>query len=165
MAAVGETDDHVVSAASESADGGVVANRDAGAGEGVVQRTGEGARGNHVAEGRLAVFFGAQQGAAEAALVGYVDGLDGGGRQLGPHAEAFEGQPGAVGQGQHTRVLARCAAGAGVHQQDVEARVLQGQRQRHAHRAGADDHEVMSLHPSAPPSRLRCRPRSWGWRW
>ena len=117
----------------------------------VAERSGEGAGADHVAQGRLAVFMGVEHGAAEPALLGDVDGLDGRGGQLRPDAQALQRKPGAVGQGQHPRIAPRGAAGTGVQQQDVEAGVLEGQREGHAHRAGADDGDVVSFHFSALP--------------
>ena len=160
-----EADDHVVGAGGEAGDAAVVEDGDAGGGEGVVEGRGQIAGGDHVAHRRQAVVGGAEQAAAEAALLGDVDGLDGRGAQLRPHAEPLEGQPAAVGEGQHAGVVARGAAGAGVHQQDVEPGILEGQRQGHAHRAGADDDQVMPGHGAPRASGLRFRRRSWAWRW
>jgi hypothetical protein len=99
------------SAPAARPDRAVALDRDAGGGEGVVERRGQVAGGHHVAHRRQAVVGGRQQAAAEAALLGDVDGLDGRGLQLRPDAEPLEGQPAAVGEGQHAGVVAGGAAG------------------------------------------------------
>jgi hypothetical protein len=74
---VGKAEDHVVGAGGQAGDGGLVEYRNAGSGQGLIQRGGQVAGTGHVAEGRLTVFAGLQHGSAQAALVGDMDGLDG----------------------------------------------------------------------------------------
>ena len=142
-AGAGEAGDHVFLARGQVGDLGLVEHGDARCIDRLAQGRGERAGGGDVAERGQTVFGGVDQGAAEPALMRDMDVLDRGARQRVPDAEALQREPGAVGEREVARVLRHRLAGARVGEHDVEAGVLERERQREADRAGADDQQVM----------------------
>ncbi|VTL98659.1 Uncharacterised protein [Pseudomonas aeruginosa] len=136
---------------------------------------------HHVAQRRHAFLDGGQAGGAEAAAVGNMDMQD----RLGalgdrrPQAEALVDLPAAIGQRRGTGVVAGLvgiAGREGFDQHDRPATLagagLQGQGQRRADQAAADDRQVGLAHghlrpprSSPRPSAPRSRRRSWVRRW
>ena len=101
--------------------------------------------GQHVAEFGYVHFFCAQQGATETLLLRDVDGADG--RyvwQFVPYAQPIQQQSAAVGQGEGAGIRAGCVGGARFQHADFQLAALQGQRQRAADRAAADDGDVVT---------------------
>ena len=174
--AVGKEDAHPFGERGEAFDG---SGREPGgrcglAVERAFERCGEVAVAQDVAEGRQAVVFGADQGAAEAATLRDVDFAD---RRFGmrrPGAERFEQLARAIGERERARVVRAGAAGAAVEQGDAPRAGREGAREGEADRAGADDEDVgigagvsckrVSHAASSPRCRRRssvcwCRPR------
>jgi hypothetical protein len=166
-AGAGEAGDHVVLASGQVGDLRFVEYRNARRVHRPAQGRGERTGRGHVAERGQVVLGGVDEGAAESALVRDVDVLDRGARQRVPYPEALQGEPGAVGEREVARIAGHRLARACVGEHDVESGVLEGERQRQADGAGADDQQVMDAvgsvvsHDRCPASRPRCPRPPW----
>ena len=119
-----EVDDDVVNARCERADLAVIEDGDARRFERVAQRRGEIAGGDHIAERGLVVIAMVDHGAAEAALLGDMNGVDRGGIERRPDAESFKRQAASVRKRERAGIASRGEALAGVGEGDVVAAVL-----------------------------------------
>ena len=141
-----EVDDYVVNARCERADLAILEDGDARRFERVAQRRGEIAGGDHIAERGLVVIAMVDHGAAEAALLGDVNGVDRGGIERRPDAESFERQAASVRKRERAGIASCGEAVAGVGEGDVVAAVLECEGQREADRACPDDQQIMMPH-------------------